>query len=226
VHVAATFRTKRRSAGGEWERLTLRAVQIARDAVPRGHRVAGSVAPLEDCYRPDLAPTDRELLAREHGEMAHALVAAGVDLLLVETVAAPHEAVAATRACVATGRETWTALTAGPRADLLSPTALAEAARQCANEGASAILVNCVPATRTLAYVEALARIGTPFGAYANAGGMDEGIGWLPRERAVGGAERYAALAASWVGAGATLIGGCCGTGPAHVEALAALARA
>jgi S-methylmethionine-dependent homocysteine/selenocysteine methylase len=206
--------------------LTARAVHIAREAVPRGHRVAGSVAPLEDCYRPDLAPGDRELLAREHGEMARALATAGADLLLVETFAAPHEAVAATRACVATGLETWTALTAGPRADLLSPTELAEAARQCVNEGASAILVNCVPATRTLAYVEAIARqVGKPIGAYANAGGMDEGIGWLPRERAAGGAERYAALAATWIAAGATLVGGCCGTGPAHVEALAALAN-
>ena len=34
---------------------------------------------------------------------------------------------------------------------------------------------------------------------------------------------RYLAAARAWVAAGATLIGGCCGTGPAHIAALAAL---
>ena len=217
VHTAATFRTRRRSAGAGWEELTRRGVAIARGAVPAGHRVAGSVAPLEDCYRPDLAPTDRPVLAREHGEMARALVAAGVDLLLAETFAAPDEAVAATEACVATGAETWVALTAGPEADLLTPAALAEAARRCADAGASAVLVNCVPATRTRAYVEALARVGARFGAYANAGGLGEGIGWGAGPE---GAARYAELARTWADAGATILGGCCGTGPAHVEAL------
>ena len=223
VHTAATFRTKRRSAGGEWERLTRSAVAIARDAVPRGHRVAGSVAPLEDCYRPDLAPADASLLAREHGELAKALVEAGVDLLLAETFAAPHEALAATRACVATGVETWVALTAGPRADLLTPEELADAARGCVDAGASAVLVNCVPATKTLAYVEALARVGGRFGAYANAGGKEEGIGWVAAADAGEGARRYAELAKGWMAAGATIVGGCCGTGPAHVEAVARL---
>jgi S-methylmethionine-dependent homocysteine/selenocysteine methylase len=152
------------------------------------------------------------------------LADAGADILLVETFAAPDEAVIATRACVATGVETWVALTAGPRSDPLSPRALAEAARRCAGEGANAVLVNCVPATTTLPYVEALARTGARFGAYANAGGLNEGIGWLPAERAGEGAARYAMLARSWISAGASIVGGCCGTGPAHIEALAALA--
>src|SRR5262245_59204968 len=56
VHTANTFRTKRRSAGPDWERLARRAVDLARAAVPGWHRIAGSVAPLEDCYRPDLSP--------------------------------------------------------------------------------------------------------------------------------------------------------------------------
>lgn len=225
VHTAATFRTKRRAAGAEWEALTRTGVALARAAVPRGHRVAGSLAPLDDCYRPDLAPTDRALLAREHGEFARALVAAGVDLLLAETFASPLEAIAATEACVATGTETWTALTAGPNGDLLSPEALADAARECAHAGASAVLVNCVAASKTRAYVEALARplmrLGIPFGAYANAGDPAAGIGWGAGSE---GPTRYAAFARSWLEAGVTILGGCCGTGPAHIEAIARLA--
>jgi S-methylmethionine-dependent homocysteine/selenocysteine methylase len=226
VHTAATFRTKRRAAGAEWEALTQTGVALARAAIPAFHRVAGSLAPLEDCYRPDLAPTDRALLAREHGEFARALVAAGVDLLLAETFASPAEAIAATEACVATGTETWAALTAGPNGDLLTPEALADAARRCADAGASAVLVNCVAASKTREYVEALARplirLGIRFGAYANAGARDEGIGWGAGSD---GSARYAALARSWLDAGATILGGCCGTGPAHIEALTRLVR-
>ena len=55
VHTANTFRTKRRTVGSRWEELARRAVRIARESVG-GWRVAGSIAPLEDCYRPDLQP--------------------------------------------------------------------------------------------------------------------------------------------------------------------------
>lgn len=34
--------------------------------------------------------------------------------------------------------------------------------------------------------------------------------------------EAYAAYAADWIAAGATVVGGCCGVGPAHIAALAA----
>ncbi len=40
---------------------------------------------------------------------------------------------------------------------------------------------------------------------------------WRRRRRA---AEAYADLAVHWVAAGATVVGGCCGTGPLHIAAL------
>src|SRR5262245_32300435 len=58
VHTANTFRTKRRSAPENWEALARKAVSVARAEAPVGQRVAGSIAPLEDCYRPDLSPVD------------------------------------------------------------------------------------------------------------------------------------------------------------------------
>jgi S-methylmethionine-dependent homocysteine/selenocysteine methylase len=164
-----------------------------------------------------LAPRDRGVLRKEHGDLARVLVDSGVDVLLCETFAAPYEAVAAVEACVATGVETWIALTAGPLADLLSPRELGEAARACVDAGARAALVNCVDAPKTGAYVDALAEAlegGAPFGAYANAG---------PPERV--SPARYAELAGGWIARGATLVGACCYASPAHVAAIAALAR-
>lgn len=213
VHTTNTFRTKRRAAGERWGALTDLAVRLAREG--GGGRVAGSIAPLEDCYRPDLSPADPE---PEHRELAHRLVAAGVDLLLCETFPHVGEALAAVRACVATGRPTWVAFTAGPEADLLSPAQVARGAAAAVALGAEAVLVNCVPVDRTQAFLEPLAELGVPFGAYANAGPASIGIGWSPGPD---GPARYADHVEAWVDLGATLIGSCCGCGPAHTAELA-----
>ncbi|WP_234023356.1 homocysteine S-methyltransferase family protein [Sorangium cellulosum] len=216
VHTANTFRTKRRQAGDAWAELAARAVALAREATSAGHRVAGSIAPLEDCYRPDLSPTGARA---EHRELSRALAAAGVDLLLCETFPHVGEALVALEEAAATGVEAWVSFTPGPSADLLSPEDVGRAAREAASRGARAVLVNCAPATRTLEYVERLAASGVPFGAYANAGAADEGLGWAGGQDSASAA-RYAALARRWIEAGATIVGGCCGTGPAHIAAL------
>jgi S-methylmethionine-dependent homocysteine/selenocysteine methylase len=208
VHTACTFRTKRRSVGPAWRDLAERAVAIARASVPATHRVAGSIAPLEDCYRPDLAPEARVLHA-EHRELCEALAGAGVDLLLCETFASPREAVVATEEAARTGLETWTALTAGPFGELLSPRALAEAARECHAAGARVVLVNCVGWERLDPYVSEIANLGVPFGFYANAGNS------APSRR------DYAALVERWVREGLFAVGACCGLGPEHVAACA-----
>ncbi len=234
VHTANTFRTKERNvgrlrpppwapyqAGAAWETLTRRAVEIARAAVPSGHRVAGSLAPLEDCYRPDLSPPAPR---PEHRAMARALASAGVDLLLCETFPHVGEALIAVEEAVLTGLPVWVAFTAGPEAELLTPAEMERGAREAIHRGATAILVNCTAAHLTLPYVEALARAcaadAIPFGAYANAGDAPEHF-----NRAVSdpeAVERYVEHAATWIEAGATLVGSCCGTGPAHITALAA----
>ena len=220
VHTANTFRSRRVTLGDRWEELTHRAVAIARASVPAGHRVAGSLAPIEDCYRPDLSPPDPR---PEHRAMARALAAAGCDLILCETFPHVGEGLVAVEEAVATGVPVWAAFTAGPSADLLTTDAIARAAIEAARRGAIAVLVNCVPATDTLRFVERLADAGVPFGAYANAGAPDERIGWRAPEEDPAAPSRYAALAREWLRAGATIIGSCCGTGPAHIRALGAL---
>jgi S-methylmethionine-dependent homocysteine/selenocysteine methylase len=216
VHTANTFRTKRRAVGAKWEELARRAVAIAREAVPKGHRVAGSIAPLEDCYRPDKSPG---LASRaEHRELAEVLADAKVDVILCETFPSEVEAVVAVEEAVRAGCETWASLTAGPLALLMTPEQVEHAARACAAAGARAVLVNCVAASRTMPYVERLAQTGATFGVYANAGGPSEGVGWGADGRE--GAQRYAQYVRAWCDAGASIVGGCCGTSPAHVKAV------
>lgn len=217
LHTANTFRTQPRAAGGAWRGLLRDAVTIAKDAVPPAHRVLGSMAPVEDCYRPELSPGTAA--RAEHDVIARALKEAGCDRLLCETFAHPEEARAAVEAALATGLPTWLSLTAGPFGDLLSPSELVDIARDCVSAGVERVLVNCIAATDTLAYVDAVASLDVPIGVYANAGREDDALGWgATGPRA---AEAYADLAERWADAGATVIGGCCGTGPLHIRALA-----
>jgi S-methylmethionine-dependent homocysteine/selenocysteine methylase len=181
--------------------------------VEKGHRVAGSIAPLEDCYTPGASPGEASRL--EHRELARVLADASVDVILCETFPHAVEARVAVEEAARTGIETWVALTAGPDGSLMTPEAMRSAAQACVAAGARAVLVNCTAATKTLAYVEALSK------AYANAGRADDRLGW--DDTSEDAADRYAALARSWLGAGATLVGGCCGTGPAHIAALSRL---
>lgn len=217
VHTAWTFRTQRRHAGSKWRALTEQALSIARASVPASHRVAGSIAPLEDCYRPDLSPENPR---PEHREMARALAEAGADLLLCETFPHVGEAWIAVEEAVSTGLPVWVSFTAGPDGGLLSPSAVEHASREAVLRGAEAVLVNCIAPEKTLEYVDRLAGHGVAFGAYANAGAWTQGVaddaGLAER------VDRYVAAAQTWVDAGASIVGSCCGTSPAHVRAIAA----
>lgn len=217
LHTANTFRTQPRALGPRWETSLRAAVQLARDAVPEDHQVIGSMAPVEDCYQPERSPG--AAARNEHRLVARALASAGCDLLLVETFSAEAEAEVAVDEALHTGIPVWLSLTAGPFGALLSPDELGEVAGRMSDSGVARVLVNCIAATRIDPYVEAIANLGLPFGVYANAGRKNEGLGWgASPEQA---APAYVELARCWVDAGATVVGGCCGTGPAHVRALA-----
>ncbi len=216
---------------GKGRDLIALAVGLARDAArEEGHAiaVAGSIAPLEDCYRPDLVP-DPESLDREHQEMAQALAAAGCDLVLVETMNTLRELVAATRAALATGLPVVASMVTDGRGRLLSGEPVEEAARALLAlvPGPDVVGINCVPARAIGADLDRLraAAPGMPLAVYANTGrALDEARGLFTDPVAP---DEYARLAASWLAVGGiALVGSCCGTSAAHTRALRALLHA
>lgn len=216
VHTTNTFRARERTLGQAWQRAASDAVQIARRSVPSTHRIAGSIAPLEDCYRPDLSPPD---CRKEHRSLAQLLAGEGCDLLLVETFAHVGEAWVAIEEAALTGLPTWASFTPGPRGELMSPDAVYRGAVGAVERGASVVMVNCISGDKAIDYLPSLAASGAAqYGVYANAGCIDDAIGWQA-DHAIG-AQRYTQWATAWMEAGATLLGGCCGTGPRHIEAL------
>ena len=229
---ANTFRADRRTLGRAGVTLGSRdlvktAVRLAREgvalaAVERSIAVAGSVAPLEDCYRPDLVPPDPTLRA-EHGARVGDLIAAGADLVLVETMNTIREAVAAMGACRAGNIPGAVSFVCGPGARLLSGEAVADAVAAVLPLRPIAVLVNCcaLPAAGEALRALLAAAGSVPTGIYANGlGRPDDAAGWVFDD--VGAdAAAYAGEAVRWRAMGARWIGGCCGTTPEHVRAVA-----
>ena len=215
VHTANTFRTQPRWFPDTWRDLVETAVKLAREGLA-GYptQLAGSIAPLEDCYSPELSPPNAR---EEHRALAEELADAGVDILLVETFPRVDEGLIAAEEAVRTGLPTWLSFTAGPEGDLLTPAHVRAGAEQAVSLGVEAVLVNCIPTNRAIDFVAALSGIGVAFGAYANAGKSDAQMGFRPTPDEV---EMYADAAELWTAAGATILGGCCGTGVGHIRAI------
>jgi homocysteine S-methyltransferase len=240
VITANTFRTHRRSLakggmGGQAKALTLAAVTLAREAAVaykeslgsgavRETFIAGSIAPLEDSYQPDLVPPTAEC-EREHAEMAQNLAEAGADLLLVETMNTIREAVAATRAACATGLPTFTCFVCRDDGRLFSGEAVRTAVEAVVPLGVAGVCINCTPSplinkpfNELRAAVRSFSNARILIGLYANIGKTEDIAGWT--NTADVSPLEYARLAAKWLEQGARLIGGCCGTTPAHIAAL------
>jgi S-methylmethionine-dependent homocysteine/selenocysteine methylase len=228
ILTANTFRTQRRTlARGGWGdragELTSLAVELARRAAHQfaGERrvhVVGSAPTLEDCYRPDLVPDDAAL-RREHTEHAEHLAETGVDAVLVETMNSTREAVAALRAARATGLPALVSFVCWDGARLLSGEPLRDALAAALPERPAAVLVNCLPPSNVGACLPVLRDSALPFGIYPNLGAPADEAGSERSEECEPTA--FAELAAEWRAAGARIFGGCCGTTPAHIHALA-----
>jgi S-methylmethionine-dependent homocysteine/selenocysteine methylase len=223
---ANTFRTQRRAlARGGWgERaaeLTTRAVRLAHEAVaaaPRPALVLGSAPTLEDCYRPDRVPEDAAL-EREHREHAQHLADAGVAGVWIETMNTIREACAATRAAVDVDLIPLVSFVCGDDAKLLSGEPLAEAARAATDAGAAALGVNCLPPKAVPRCLEVLTNQPLPISVYANLGAPCDEQGFVRSDDC--DPQAFARFALSWRANGARLLGGCCGTTPAHIQTLA-----
>ncbi|MEN8182018.1 MAG: homocysteine S-methyltransferase family protein [Myxococcota bacterium] len=230
VLTANTFRTHTRSLahaglGGRALELTTKAVELARSAAGTAGRkvyVLGSAAPLEDCYRPDRVPPDSELV-REHAAHARHLAHAGVDAVLVETQNTIREARIAAAAARETGLPFLVCFVCGANARLLSGESLAEAARALAPLAPCALGVNCLPPRAVPSCLDALAAPDTPLAVYANLGAPGDDP-TSPRSDDCS-PQTLADHARGWAKRGVRLLGGCCGTTPEHLRALAAAVR-
>ncbi len=204
------------------EKIIRAGVEIARAEAGSAALVAGSIGPLGVRLAPygRVKPDRAEAAFREQASL---LLQSGIDLILIETMSDVSEALAALRSARAAGapfvgvsftftRDGLTLLGDSPAA----------AARAMAAAGADLIGVNCssgpAQAIRVLREMRAAAPQAR-YSAMPNAGWPERTGG---RILYPAGAEYFGGYARDFAEAGACVIGGCCGTEPAHIAAMRA----
>ena len=204
-----------------------RAEEAAAGRDPGELLIAGSVGPygamLSDGseYRGDYDPGDAVLEAFHRPRM-ETLVAAGVDLLAIETIPTVREARVLARLLDHVRVPAWISYSCRDGETTSAGEPFAEAAAVAsAARNVVAVGVNCTAPHHMRALLK-IARASTnlPLVAYPNRGDT-----WDPDTRRWRGDRAGSwdpAVVASWTALGAAWLGGCCGTGPREIERLAA----
>jgi S-methylmethionine-dependent homocysteine/selenocysteine methylase len=195
----------------------------ARAMVAPHSYVGGSVGPIASCYSPELTPNDAQLHL-EHRATIEALVNAGVDVLLLETMSNIREAKVASSEAAGSGVPFITSFSIRPRdSRLYSGEEIVDAVNAILPLSPLAILVNhchpdlVEPALRLIC--AEFAGSGVWFGARAHLDKPTPENSWqYPGNCSV---PQYVEYAYRWLAIGATVIGGCCGTTPAYISGLA-----
>ncbi|MFL5776707.1 MAG: bifunctional homocysteine S-methyltransferase/methylenetetrahydrofolate reductase [Chloroflexota bacterium] len=210
-----------------FNRAAARVAREARDVVGRDALVAGSIGPLGAPTR-DLLHLDEPRIREAFREQIDALLEGGVDLLVLETfVDLRHLLIAADEARRATADLPIVAqLTFGEELELADGSTPAAAAAALTREAPVDVVgVNCGAGPQ--ACLEALERFGP---VEMDGDGPAPGRSILPNaglpQRIEGqfvyaaGPDYFGAMVTRMLAGGASIVGGCCGTTPAHIAAM------
>lgn len=202
------------------EEINTKLVSLSRQAVGGQALVAGDLT-MTGLQLAPMGPMDFEELIQIYQEQIRYLVNAGVDLLVVETMMSLQE----TRAAVIAAKETCdlpiiATLTFEKDGRTLFGTDAETAAITLEALGVSAVGANCSSGPAAMAeIVRKMARVATiPIIAKPNAG-----MPKLNHDGTTGydmDAEEFAQEMQLVADAGATILGGCCGTSPRYIELL------
>lgn len=226
-----TFRTTARSfqkvglSEKEATAATLLACHLAKEARKESNKknkvlIAGSVAPLEDCYSPDLTPSEKDLV-REHDAYVANLKHGGVDFILAETMITIREAKAVAKAAKKYHIPFAVSFCCTAGGKLLSGESLEEAVHTIELYKPIFIGVNCMSTKDVTKVIKKLKKYAhAPLSAYGQGNGIpSDDQGWKFDDKK--NSDMYVAEANKWYRSGATIFGGCCGTNPLYIKKLA-----
>lgn len=192
-------------------------------------QIAGCLPPLFGSYRADLFDQSKaEALAKS----IIGALSPDVDFWLAETQSCLAEVRTIHQLLPKDGREFWVSFTlqdeqALTKAKLRSGENIQQAAQLVHELGANAILFNCCQPEvilNAIKEIRSLLPSGVKIGAYANAfppqnseATANDGLDEVRKDL---DPDAYLTFAKQWQHAGASMIGGCCGIGPEHIQKL------
>jgi len=194
-----------------------------------GVQIIASLPPLNESYRSDLVPNMDDMMPTyEH--IVSILDQYPIDIILCETMSSKEEAYAAASAASKSSKKVWVSWTL--RDDLSgrlrSGDTVTEAYEKIEGLPVSAFLFNCcVPEAIEIALPVLMQLTTKPVGAMPNC------FAPLPTDWTLNGIHGfreirqdmrpidYAGYMRGWVDKGASIVGGCCGIGPGHIQVMA-----
>ena len=182
--------------------------------------VAGNLTTLAtftDSYDPDKF----ELLVENYRRQIRGLIDGGVDILAAETLLYPQEAEAILTAAELEGAgAAMYSFTMQSDGSLFSGMDAGKVLHELEEAGAAAVGFNCVAADMMTPYLVSKLRrnVKGPLLCKPNAGIPVIGEDNLPHYPM--GPEEFAGIVKEGLDMGAVLVGGCCGTSPAHIAAI------
>ena len=195
----------------------------ARDAAGGG-QIAGAIGPLIGSYRSGPLPED----AVERFAEICRIQADYVDHFLIETASALNQVKATLAGARGHGKPVWLSVSVDDEDGTILRSGEALETVLDHIDGADALLVNCSTPEAVSTALEVIKDCDKPFGAYAN--GFTKisqsfvQVGATVKElsaRTDLTPAAYADFAEDWARLGATIIGGCCEVGPAHIAEIA-----
>ncbi|MBW1722950.1 MAG: homocysteine S-methyltransferase family protein [Deltaproteobacteria bacterium] len=196
--------------------------RIAREACPRGKFVAGDMGPTGKMPEP-LGDVPLEKMEEGFLKQAEALLEGGVDFISIETMYSLEEALAALRGARRAGCDVVSVSMTFNRTKRGFFTVMGESPARCREalekEGVDIIASNCTLGTGDMIDLTAeLAGTGErPLLIQPNAGKPVSRRGVITYEQ---NPSEFAEDCKDILEAGATMIGGCCGTGPHFIREL------
>ena len=225
------FRLGRHGLRGKVREINLAGVSIARQCVARIGKASGTNAYVAGAIGPlgvRLQPLDQSQLEEARSAFAEQISAlaeggpgVGVDLLMIETMTSLVEAGEAIRAArdAAPRLRLVAMMTVDDDGNCLDGASAETAAGRLTDLGANLVGCNCSsgPASVLRAIERMRTATSLPLAAMPNAGlpNVDDG-----RTNYFVSPAEMASYARTFLQAGASLIGGCCGTTPAHMRAM------
>jgi len=210
---------------GEVVAINQAAVRLAREVAAQDAYVAGSVGPTGSTWKA-LSAAELVAVREAYHEQCAALLAAGVDVLLLETFRQPEELRIALEVALELSARSVPVIASvsfDPFGTMADGTGPEQTAKLLAELGADAIGVNC--ADGPAGVYEMVARMtgpGLPLVAQPNAGlphRVDGRFAYMATP------EYFQVYARRLYKIGVKAVGGCCGTTPEHIRKIKAAAR-
>jgi len=193
------------------------AIEAAKHAVKKENTlIAGSVAPLEDCYEPLHFP-GKEIAKKEFQLIIDRIIGKGVDILLFETMGNYEEIESALQVSNHVDIQRWLSIVLKNKNSILDGTELQKVVELANKNKIDMVLINCTPVNIILEALDIfLGYRKGKWGVYPNAGENmptkdGEFVSKLDDESFCKAIQDYITL-------GASVVGSCCGSTPNTVR--------